>query len=535
MRALKLLTLSAALLIPALPSLAVPDINNPVTQAVLEVYAEQIKENPSDYNAYYNRANEYYRHDEYIRALNDIDKALNLAPPSDDAFMLQAYILRAGIYDQTKRTVQALNDLNEAFKIDPTSYFVVYQKANAEYTLGKYSEAKEDYLRLQRLNPRSAEALIGLARVAVKENNLGNANDYLAQAVSIDPNNPEIYIRRASVRKQMNDHNGAVDDLILAISTDRNGKTKALDELVEYGNTNYAATVAGLSNAIAQAPQVESFRYLRGVIAQAHYNYLAAITDFKTILDSNPNAYRGLYAAIAECQYGLGLYTEALDNINYALGIIHNNASYQALRSKILRALGQTDEAINAAADALAIDRNNSNALADMALAYYDAGKYEESSNLLGEAIMNSPETPSYYLLRAWISKGKLNRETAAQSLCKTVADADQFYVDNVLSLKGFALIELDEKEKALQWMDNILNTVIDNDGLVNYYGACFYTLLGDHDKALRCVETSLDKGYADYHNWMDATDGYINVAPLRDDLRFLNLINRHNAIFGRN
>ena len=72
----------------------------------------------------------------------------------------------------------------------------------------------------------------------MKENNLGIANEMLASAVNLDPNNAEIYVRRASVRKLMGDHNGAVDDLILAISSD-NKHPKAMTELLDYGNTNY--------------------------------------------------------------------------------------------------------------------------------------------------------------------------------------------------------------------------------------------------------------------------------------------------------
>ena len=260
------------------------ELSNPVTQAVLAVYADQLRENPQDYEVYLLRANEYYRHNEYIRALADVNKALEYIPESEKDARFRAYVLRAGINDQTKHLNEALNDYSSAFALDPTSPLVVHQKANTEYSLGRYEDAKEDYQRLQRINPRSPEAYIGLARVAVQQNNLGMANDYLAQAVNFDPNNAELYVRRASVRKQMGDHNGAVDDLILALSSD-NKHTKALNELVDYGNTNYAATMNGLTSAISQAPTVGMFRYIRAVIAQAHYNYLAAIDDGARRLD----------------------------------------------------------------------------------------------------------------------------------------------------------------------------------------------------------------------------------------------------------
>lgn len=525
--------LCAAAAFTAMPAAAQSGIQNPMTQAVLKVYEEELRENPQDYNIYLSRADEYYRHSEYIRALADVDKALQYAPGTEEDVRLRAYVLRAGIYNETKRPEQALSDLQSAAALAPDSYSVIYQKANTEYTLGRYADAKLDFQRLQRLNTRAPEPYIGLARIAVKENNLGIANEMLASAVNLDPNNAEIYVRRASVRKLMGDHNGAVDDLILAISSD-NKHPKAMTELLDYGNTNYPATMAGLSNAISQAPQVGMFRYIRAVIAQAHYHYLAAIADYRAILDQQLYNYYGIYASIAECNYALGNYTEALDNVDRALGAIRDNASYYVVRSRILRALGRYDEAVKAGAAALAVDRQSNEALAEMAMAYVGAGNYDEASNLLGEAMLNDAESAVYPMLRAWVMEKYLNKATSAAQLYEKVADMDHFYLDNPRSLKGFALLFLGQTDAATRWMQNILDTVTDYDGLIHYYGACFYAQAGDTEKAMECAAKALDLGYANYHDWTEAIDGRVNVAPLRDDLRFLNMLHRHDAIFGK-
>ncbi len=385
--------LAMAVAATALSAGAQSGIQNPITQAVLQVYEEELQANPRDYNILLSRADEYYRHGEYIRALPDVDKAIEYAPASDEDVILRAYILRAGIYNQTKRPEQALPDLEKAVKLAPDSYNALYQLANTQYTLGRYSDARLSFSKLERLNNRMPEAYIGLARIAVKENNLGTANEMLAQAVNLDPNNAETYVRRASVRRQMGDHNGAVDDLILALSTD-NKNDRAMTELLDYGNTNYPAAMAGLTNAITQAPRVGMFRYIRAVVAQAHFHYLAAIEDFQTILDEKLYNYHGIYASIAECQFCLGYYEKALSNIDYALGMIRDNSDHFVLRSKILRALKRDDEAVKAAADALAVNRNNNDALAEMAMAYTAIGNYDEASNLLGEAILNDAENP---------------------------------------------------------------------------------------------------------------------------------------------
>ena len=145
---------------------------------------------------------------------------------------------------------------------------------------------------------------------------------------------------------------------------------------------------------------------------------------------------------------------------------------------------------------------------------------------------MTDPEKPYYYMLRAWLLCDYMNQADAAKGFYEQVKDMDFFFIDNIRSLKGFALLFLDEYTRAEGWMNNILTTLTDNDGLINYYAACFYSAAGDSDRALSCVEASLKAGYANYYDWMYNTDARINVAPLRDDLRFLNLLSRYEGLF---
>lgn len=508
-------------------------IDNPVTQAVIRVYDAQLAENPQDYQTWFKRANEYYRHSEYVKSLDDVNNAIALAPAADTDLRFQAYMLRAGIYNQMGKHELALADLNSALAIDSESYAAIYQRANTEFELGDYSAARTDYVRLQRFNSRSVEALIGLARCNVKDNNLSGANDLLEQAVAFDQNNPEVYIRRASVRKMMGDHNGAVEDLLIAISLNTTDQ-KAIESLVEYGNTNYAATIAGLTNAIQLAPQNGLYRYLRASIAQAHYNYISAIDDFQTIIDQRLYNYHGLYASISECMYGLGRYQEALDKVDYALGTVDNISDYYVMRSRILRALGRQDEAVASAQRALTVNPNSVPALMEMAYNCIDRQDYQQAASLLGEAQMADANDPAIYLMRSWLLGTYLNQPVAAKQFCEQALDVEGYGENNVKSLRGFALLQLGRTEEGDAWMNEILTTVPDNDGLINYYGACYYMLREDDENALKCVERSLQAGYSDNHNWMDNHDGFINVGALRDDLRFLQLMQKYNSIFGK-
>ncbi|MDE6271313.1 MAG: hypothetical protein K2M12_10760, partial [Muribaculaceae bacterium] len=76
------------------------------------------------------------------------------------------------------------------------------------------------------------------------------------------------------------------------------------------------------------------------------------------------------------------------------------------------------------------------------------------------------------------------------------------------------------------------LNSAPDSDGYLNYLAACYFAQADDFDRALAAAEKSLKNGYANYYNWTEYNDGRVNCAPLRDDLRFLQLLHRNNSLF---
>ena len=86
----KLKTAFAALAIAASASFACSaqqGLSDPMTKAMMDVYQQELDANPKAYDIYFRRANEYYKFDQYLRALSDIDNAIKYAP-ADDTDML---------------------------------------------------------------------------------------------------------------------------------------------------------------------------------------------------------------------------------------------------------------------------------------------------------------------------------------------------------------------------------------------------------------------------------------------------------------
>lgn len=501
---------------------------NPITKAMMDVYDQQLAENPEDYDVYFRRASEYYNHDQYLRALSDIENALKYAPATDKDMQYKAYSLRGNIFSVTGRHEEALADFKKALSIDPNNFVSIYEIANEEYELGDYASAKANYKKLQRLNPRNPEALVGLTRIALKEGNNGIANDYMNQIVDLNPAAASSYIRRAKIKKEMGNNTGAVEDFVMAVSIE--GNSRAVQELVLMGNIDYTATVNGLSSAIRTAPNVALFYYLRATIAMAHYRYQAALDDFHTIIDQNLYNYPGLYDNMAKCYLALGKYKEALKECNFAIGMADNNAPYYVTLAMIHRAMGDKELALEAAEKAVALAPGNSEALVEKGLCLVSEENYREAAEIFGEVILNTDALPYYFMLRAWVLNDFLKQQNAAIAVYNRVMDID-YPVTEVKSFKGFADMFAGNTNAGNQWMEIILEKP-DVDGILNYYGACYYAYAADFDKAFDCMAKSLAAGYANSYDWNINSDARINVAPLRSDARFKSLMQKYDYIF---
>ena len=114
-------------------------LNDPMTKAMMDVYDQEIAANPQAYEIYFRRANEYYKFDQYLRALSDIDNAIKYTPKENTDLLFQCYSLRGDTYQMLGKFEDALADYTQALNIDPTSFMALYQKANTEYELGRYA------------------------------------------------------------------------------------------------------------------------------------------------------------------------------------------------------------------------------------------------------------------------------------------------------------------------------------------------------------------------------------------------------------
>ncbi|MCM1336968.1 MAG: tetratricopeptide repeat protein [Candidatus Amulumruptor caecigallinarius] len=526
-----ILMLGAAIDTPTAGAQAMTRSAREMLKATMGTYDKILAENPNDYQTLYRRANGYYRQDSYGQALGDVNKAIEKAPKSETGFLFDAYSLRAGIYERLAKYDLASADYKRALEIAPKDYNARYQLANIQFESGNYAAAKESYQALKRLNPRSQEALFGLARVAVKEGKDDEAKSLLKQAVDLNPTAAVTYMRLANVQRLMGNNVDAVDNYTVALSLDRNMMTPALREMAQVAATDYPAVMDGLQKAIDKNPRSGTYYFIRGVIAKTHFHYLPALKDFNVIVERNLLNLPSVYTEMAECYYALGDYATALEKADYAIGSSADNRDAYVMKSRIKAAQGAWAAAIENADKAIEKNADYAPAYVAKALAQEGYKLYPEANVTFSKALELDNRRPAYYFDRAYLLKHGLGLPAQAPSFYQDAAKLP-FKDDQVISLKGFALLELGDTVAADAWMDNITTNVKDSDGEIAYYAACYWAMRGDTDKALKYVEDALKAGYANYRNWTEAVNGGVNVGTLRDNQTFKELLARHSDLF---
>lgn len=503
--------------------------NNPMVRVTMNVYAEQIAANPEDYNAYFARAKEYFRYGEMDLALADLNAAIKYFPQQMDSDLSQAYTMRGLIYQQEGKLNNALVDLNKALQLDATSRFSLIARGDLLYDMGDYENAKSDYQLLLRRDARCQEAYLGLARVALKENNMGVCEDNLKKAQETNPSSPELYVARGAIYEEMREWRKAADDYVLAIVYGDNHT--AIAALSKLSKKSHNAVIEALTVAINESDDKGYYHFLRGTIHKNNASYSASIKDWNEIIDQKYFHYHSIYSNRAYCYMHLGQFEYALIDIQTAIDMKNDEVAYFIMRSKLNRIMGEYEKAAEGLSIAATFDPAHIELLHQRGLLAAEQGDHETALNYYNEAVMYNADDAMSYLLRA-INYEAMGDTVAAHNNYEMILTVSE-ETPRFNSLRGFAWAKLGRVAEAEQWIESVIRNEGEFVNGADYYNAaCLYAQTGNRVKAYDYLEKALKAGYADYYNIYFESDSPISLAPLRNEQDFRDLVQAYSSIF---
>lgn len=147
-------------------------------------YSRQIAEDPSNFRAYKERGNVYFRKREFDRAIADYTRAIELDP---DYFL--AYNNRGNVYMQTASYSLAVADYDRAIELKPENGMPYNNRGFAFLLMGDLDRAEADIGRSLDLNPANIYALNSMAEIHAAKGDAAGACRWLKQAIEKGYNN----------------------------------------------------------------------------------------------------------------------------------------------------------------------------------------------------------------------------------------------------------------------------------------------------------------------------------------------------------
>lgn len=475
----------------------------------LDYLSKEVSDNPNNGYAHMTMAILQADAENYNEAMTSINLAIKKLPKKDKEYKGRAYASRAHLYAVAGDTVMALADFNQAIRINPDDEDVYEAFGQILYELRRYDAADTIYRRIVSINPTSIMGYMGIGRDAYAMGNYEEAILQYDNVIKMYDDYSSGYAFRAESYLKLGKYIEAIDDITKSLSIDNDAK--AHHYLFEFPNNQTTLIVTKLKGMAVKNPHDAEWWYYIGQLYNSKKMYRDAIGAVRKAYDID--AHPVFLEMIADCCRELGDYTQALEAISQAQQMRPDDLDLISSKADILGESGDVDGAI--AEWTRYIDRSP-----DFFGGYYRRGFFKDLSQQTDAAIedydmsiMLNPDYAYAYLGKGDMLLRKGQTEGAMEAYRKVIA------LDTVPSTSScamYAYLALGEKEKGVDFMER----VIANDSLDcgNYYdGACFYSRLGELDKALDYLRTAFEKEFRRFHHVMAdddlellrATDGF--------------------------
>ena len=499
-------------------SRGVEAIQNNNAEEALEYLNKELEENPDNGYALAWIAVVRNYQEEYGRALTAADLAIKHIPRKDKEYKAFAYIVRAEVYVGLGENEKALADFTSAVKETPDDANVYEKRADLYYYMEKYDLADKDYQKIISIDPGNVMGYMGIGRNANAEKRYEDAIEQFSYVTKLASDYSSGYSFRAESLIGLKKYDEAIDDIIHALDIDYDNKAFYL--MQDVADSAMVPLVAKLKIQSTKNPNNDYWLYCLGAVYENKGAYKKAITYYTDCQKKNPSSVTS--CRISNCYSEIGDYASALQHIDNAIAL--DSTDNVMAKADILYESGEAKAAI------LELSKYVAH-YPEYYGGYYRRGWYKDNSSDVDGAIEDytmaivlQPDYAYAYLGRGDMYALKGDKKSAEADY-KKVIELDT--IPGNSSCTQYAYLELGQKEKAVEFMNNVIEKDPDDAG--NYYdAACLHSRMGELDKSIEFLQTALKKGFRRFsHLEMDD-----DLDAIRELPEYKKLIQQYKNIF---
>ena len=501
-------------------SRGVEAIQNNNAEEALEYLNKELEDNPDNGYALAWIAVVRNYQEEYGRALTAADLAIKHIPRKDKEYKAFAYIVRAEVYVGLGENEKALADFTSAVKETPDDANVYEKRADLYYYMEKYDLADKDYQKIISIDPGNVMGYMGIGRNANAEKRYEDAIEQFSYVTKLASDYSSGYSFRAESLIGLKKYDEAIDDIIHALDIDYDNKAFYL--MQDVADSAMVPLVAKLKIQSTKNPNNDYWLYCLGAVYENKGAYKKAITYYTDCQKKNPSSVTS--CRISNCYSEIGDYASALQHIDNAIALDSTDYDNVMAKADILYESGEAKAAI------LELSKYVAH-YPEYYGGYYRRGWYKDNSSDVDGAIEDytmaivlQPDYAYAYLGRGDMYALKGDKKSAEADY-KKVIELDT--IPGNSSCTQYAYLELGQKEKAVEFMNNVIEKDPNDAG--NYYdAACLHSRMGELDKSIEFLQTALEKGFRRFsHLEMDD-----DLDAIRELPKYKELIRHYKSIF---
>lgn len=340
--------------------------------AAAQAFAKAIEADPKDYTAHFNLALAYSLLNRDAEGIAEYRKTLELKPGLFEAELNAGILLL-----RRKEPAEALPMLEHAAEQKPGEFRPRYYTAEAQLQTGAFDKAEESYNLALQIDPKSADAELGLAHALARQAKLEGAAPHFRRAAQLEPKYREYLLELAGLYEQNRQtaeaaaiyrefpENAAAQEHLGTLMLESKQYTEAIPRLeAAYAKdptmANRAALAAAyvftsqiekalplLEAAVAGEPANYDLRMMYARALRDHKQYPAAANQFMEAAKLKP-AESKTWNELGGMLYLAGSLQQSLAAFDRARDLGENTAGNWFLRAIILDKLKQWKPALEA-------------------------------------------------------------------------------------------------------------------------------------------------------------------------------------------
>lgn len=446
----------------------------------------EIAKNPDNGYAYYGLGMTYEATGNPSEALDNFNIAIKNIPSDDNYSIALAYSLKARVLRRLDDLNGAMENFNKAVETCPESADFYVMRGMEFRDHGKLEQAEKDFREAVSLDKKNTEAYVGLAEIAYIQRKYAEVIRLCNYINKLAPDHSYAYMLRAKVYMSQNKYREAVNDIVEALNA--GDDKQALTGMRIIADSMPEIVLERLKKQKEKYPNDNKWNFYLGMVCEQAGDFSQAAVCYEEMYKSERSD--EIAVILGNCYKETGMTEKALKYYQEAKKINPASAWIYYEKSVAERGVGMYSEALADINSYIAAEPDDESGYAVRGMVKYYMGDDKGAVDDFTTAIKANNNDVLSLLYRGILYDKAGERKKAVKDF-EHVVRVDTKEGEN--SSAAYAYRALADKKKSEKLAAQILSR---GKHCECYNIACMYSEFGETSKALMALKTAFEKGF---------------------------------------